>query len=170
MRKLLLSLLFVPICAFATWEDIDLVDLPTDDLLQLPPTDDYETKYNNLKGLYDSQVLYNESLETQMSDYLEANSWSIVAYNLIYENDGQYYSVPMSNDCYLPNWYRAVVDSGVVAIVPIYSEFTALYMDDQDFVDNVVANFGLVFVFFVSSGLFLLFLYTIRKYFIWLKS
>ena len=107
----------------------------------------------------------------ELSNVYETLSWlEYLTFNLYWFDNDTVYSVPLTNDVYLPIGYRAVIDSGVVLIEKLQTIENAYSLGDNDFKDNVVSNYGVVYLFLVSSGLFLILLYAIRRYFIWLKS
>lgn len=108
---------------------------------------------------------------SEMWNLYETLSWlEYLTYNLYWVDWDNTYSVPLTNDIYLPAWYKAYVDSGVVAITNINSLDYAFDITDPDFQEKVVWSYSVVYLFLMSSGLFLIFLYVIRRYFIWFKS
>ena len=127
----------------------------------------YEECFNNYQTL---QGQYWVATSEIWNLYETLSGLEYLTYNLYRVDDDITYSVPLTNDIYLPYGYRAFVDSGVVWISRLSSLEYAYSIDDSSFQTDVVDMFGLVFVFLVSSGLFLVFLYAIRRYFIWLKS
>ena len=118
---------------------------------------------------------YNDSLSSQLQECLESGTggtWGtyIALYDLFWSEGGNNYSLPVENNIWLPNGYRGYIDQWVLAIKHIDSLENAYSINDSDFTENVVWSYSVVYLFFVSSGLFLVFLYIIRRYFIWLKS
>lgn len=155
-KLLLLSLtsLFMWICFASSGDDVHYEQL-------------YEECFNNYQTL-ESQYWVATS---EIWNLYETLSWlEYLTYNLYWVDDDITYSVPLTNDIYLPSGYRAFVDSGVVWISRLKSLEYANSINDESFNNWVVENFWQVFLFLMSSGLFLVFLYVIRRYFIWLKS
>lgn len=131
----------------------------------------YEVLYNECEENLNSITNSYNACTNELGITYEALSWlEYLTYNLYWVDWENTYSIPLTNDVYLPNWYRAYVDSGVVAITNIGSLDYAYTIDNQDFQDSVVWSFSVVYLFVISSGLFLVFLYVLRRYFIWLKS
>ena len=131
----------------------------------------YEVLYNeceeNLTSISNS---YN-ACTNELGITYEALSWlEYLTYNLYWVDWENTYSIPLTNDIYLPYWYRAYVDSGVVAISNIKALEYAFNIGDSDYEDNVIGSYWTIFLFFMSLWLFLIFVYAIRRYFIWLKS
>lgn len=129
--------------------------------------------YADLSEQYASLLLYNTSIESQLQECLmswsSAMTWMCNTMDLFWFNNDQMYSVPITNNLTLPNTYRALVDSWVVSIAPIQSIEYANSMDDEEFW-KVVEWFWTVFLYFFWISLLLVFMYYIRKYFIWLKN
>ena len=118
---------------------------------------------------------YNDSLSSQLQECLESGTWGtwwnyIALFDLFWSDNDTNYSLPIENNIRLPNWYRGYIDEGVLSIKKLSTLESAYNIDDTDFTDNVVNSFGVIMLFLMSSGLFLLFLYFIRRYFIWLRS
>lgn len=131
----------------------------------------YEQLYNECSENYSALLQYNGAMSNDLNSCYESLSWlEYLYFNLYWVDNWNTYSIPLTNDVYLPVWYRAYVDSGVVAITNIQSLDYAYSLDDTDFQSNVVWSYSVVFLFLMSSGLFLIFLYAIRRYFIWFKS
>ena len=131
----------------------------------------YEQLYSECsENLTNSQNSYNTCV-WELGNLYETLSWmDFMVYNLYWVNGDNTYSIPLTNDIYLPNGYRAYSDSGVIAISPINSIENAFSIWTSDFQNNVIENIWVVYLFLFSCGLFLIFLYAIRRYFIWLKS
>ena len=143
-RWLLLSLmtpLLVLGSCFATGEYdwVDPVDIPTDVLLNSQSEEDntdYEELYNTCNYQYNTLV---DSLTTQ--DYL--------MFNLMWIEDDTLYSVPLSNDIFLPNNRRAYVDSGVVMLTGIDKNKVFVDPESRDVINGAFFSyiFGIVFIF-----------------------
>lgn len=131
----------------------------------------YEQLYNECSSNYSSLLQYSNSLDDQLDECLQSYSWlDYLMFNLQwYWDDWNLYSLPVSNDLFLPSGYRAYVDSGVVMIWKNLSLESAYSISDEDF-QEVMNSYWVVLLYLFWSALFLVFLYTIRKYFIWLKS
>lgn len=118
---------------------------------------------------------YNDSLSQQLNECLESWTWwtwwtYIALYDLFWSSDWNDYSLPITNNIHLPYWYRWFLDDWVLAIKQINSLNTAYSISDDDFENKVIWSFSTIFLFLISSWLFLVFLFAIRRYFIWLKS
>lgn len=118
---------------------------------------------------------YNDSLALQLQECIEQWSWFsgatiINLYDMFRSDWINDYSLPITNNIKLPYWYRGFLDDWVLAIKNIYTLENAYSFDDDSFQNWVIENFWKVFLFFMSCGLTLVFLYAIRRYFIWLKS
>ena len=133
-----------------------------------------ESSLNTLSWNYASLENMNSSLSSQLQECLESWwSWSsdliCNKFDLFWSSDNTNYSYPINNDLILPPWYKGFVNEGVLAIKQDSSLDSAYAIDDEEFQD-VIDSFGIVFLYIFGSSLFLVFLYMIRKYFIWLKS
>lgn len=118
---------------------------------------------------------YNDSLNSQLQECLENWTWwswwnYIALYDIFRSSDWNDYSLPITNNIHLPLWYRGFLDEGVLAIKRVNTLDSAYSISDEDYKDKIVWSYSTIFLFFVSSGLFLVFLFAIRRYFIWLKS
>lgn len=118
---------------------------------------------------------YNDSLALQLQECIEQWTWFsgatiINLYDMFRSDWINDYSLPITNNIKLPYWYRGFLDDWVLAIKNIYTLENAYSFDDDSFQNWVIENFWKVFLFFMSCGLTLVFLYAIRRYFIWLKS
>lgn len=125
-------------------------------------------------GSLESQTNLNDSLTSQLQECL---AWSgstgdmslwCNTYDLFRDNDWDMFSIPIQNNLFLPEWYKAKVEDWVQSITSINSLDYAYSIDDEDF-QKVLNGYGIVFIYIFSSALFLLFIYAIRRYFIWLK-
>lgn len=118
---------------------------------------------------------YNDSLNSQLQECLENWTWwswwnYIALYDIFRSSDWNDYSLPITNNIHLPLWYRGFLDEGVLAIKRVNTLDSAYSISDEDYKDKIVWSYSTIFLFFVSSGLFLVFLFAIRRYFIWLRS
>lgn len=131
----------------------------------------YEQLYNECSSNYSSLLQYSNSLDEQLDSCLQSYSWlDYLMFNLQwYSDDWSLYSLPVSNDLFLPEGYRAYIDSWVVMIWKSLSLESAYFVSDEDF-QKVMNSYGVLLLYLFGCGLFLIFLYMIRKYFIWLKS
>ena len=131
----------------------------------------YEQLYNECSSNYSSLLQYSNSLDDQLDECLQSYSWlDYLMFNLQwYWENWDLYSLPVSNDLFLPEGYRAYVDSGVVMIWKNLSLESAYEIDDTDF-QSVMNWFWVVFLYLFGSALFLMFIFVIRGYFIWFKS
>lgn len=131
----------------------------------------YEQLYNECSSNYSSLLQYSNSLDDQLDSCLQSFSWlDYLMFNLQwYWDNWELYSLPVSNDLFLPDWYRAYVDSWVVMIWRNLSLENAYSISDDDF-QEVMDSYWVVFLYLFGWALFLMFLFVIRKYFIWLKS
>jgi len=134
-----------------------------------------QSSYSGCLETNDSLSNYNSSL----LDQLEACyiSWSTTTGDfVIYEyqlSRNDWYSdlyLPITNSIKLPYGYRGFLDDGVLAIKQLNSLDFQYSIEDSDFQDSVIWSYSVVYLFLISSGLFLVFLYIVRRYFIWLKS
>ena len=142
---------------------------------------DKSTLQTSLSGCVEDKASlqnYNDSLSSQLQDCLMTNtSWNVITwfilnqYSLFWKDWGVDYSLPITNSLFLPNWLKAKINSdNVLSIAKANSIETAYNITDEDFKNNVFNNFSVVYLFLFSCGLFLIFIYAIRRYFIWLKS
>lgn len=131
----------------------------------------YEQLYNECSSNYSSLLQYSNSLDEQLDACLQSMSWlDYLMFNLQrYWDNWDLYSLPVSNDLFLPEGYRAYVDSGVVMIWKTLSLESAYEIDDTEF-QSVMNWFWVVFLYLFGSALFLMFIFVIRGYFIWFKS
>lgn len=136
---------------------------------------DIQTSYSGcLESLW-SLNEYNNSLNEQLEACLI--SWSTTTGDFaIYEyqlSRNDWYNdlfLPITNSIKLPYGYRGFLDDGVLAIKQLNSLDFQYSIEDSDFQENIIWSYSVVYLFLISSGLFLVFLYIIRRYFIWLKS
>lgn len=139
------------------------------------------TDLSTLSGSYGSCVEtnaslsnYNSSLEEQLNSCLLSGSSSgdFILYEYQLSRNDWYGDLflPITNSIKLPYWYRWFLDDGVLAIKSLNSLETAYTINNEDFNDNVIGSYWTIFLFFMSLWLFLVFVYAIRRYFIWLKS
>ena len=126
-----------------------------------------------------SLQLYNESLSSQLNECLSAWTWSWIWSGAIFtfdfdvfrSDDWHDYSLPITNNLFLPNWYKAMLNSDhVLTIAKANSLNHAYSISDDEFSNKVISSYWTIFIFLMSLSFMLLFLFTIRKYFIWLKS
>lgn len=126
-----------------------------------------------------SLQIYNESLSSQLNECLSAWTWSWIWSGAIFtfdfdvfrSDDWQDYSLPITNNLFLPNWYKAMLNSDhVLTIAKANSLNHAYSISDDEFSNKVISSYWTIFIFLMSLSFMLLFLFTIRKYFIWLKS
>lgn len=134
-----------------------------------------QTSYSGCIETNSSLQNYNDSLALQLQECIEQWTWFsgatiINLYDMFRSDWINDYSLPITNNIKLPYWYRGFLDDWVLAIKNIYTLENAYSFDDDSFQNWVIENFWKVFLFFMSCGLTLVFLYAIRRYFIWLKS
>lgn len=131
----------------------------------------YEQLYNECSSNYSSLLQYSNSLDEQLDACLQSMSWlDYLMFNLQwYWDNWDLYSLPVSNDLFLPDWYRAYIDSWVVMIWKSLTLESAYEIDDADF-QSVMNWFWVVFLYLFWSALFLIFIYVIRWYFIWFDN
>ena len=115
---------------------------------------------------------YNDSLSSQLQECLESWwSWSsdliCNTFDLFWDSDNTRYSFPINNNLILPAWYKGFVNEWVLAIKQ--DNNNAYSISDEDF-QNVMDSYWVVFLYLFGWALFLMFLFIMRKYFIWLKS
>lgn len=131
----------------------------------------YEVLYNECEQNLSSITNSYNACTNELGITYETLSWlEYLTFNLYWVDWDNTYSIPLTNDVYLPYWYRAYSDSGVVAITNIWSMDYAFSIDTESFENDVVKSYWTVFLFFMSCWLILVFLFAIRRYFIWLKS
>ena len=131
----------------------------------------YEVLYNECEENLSSITNSYTACTNELGITYETLSWlEYLTYSLYWTDWDNTYSLPLTNDIYLPYWYKAYTDSGVVAITNIGSLDYAYSIEDSDFQHSIIWSYSVVYLFVISSGLFLIFLYIIRRYFIWLKS
>lgn len=140
----------------------------------------YGVCVENLSGCNSDKAslqIYNESLSSQLNECLSSSwsiwSWSIFTFDFdIFRSDEwQDYSLPITNNLFLPNWYKAMLNSDhVLTIAKANSLNHAYSISDDDFSNKVISSYWTIFIFLMSLSFMLLFMFTIRKYFIWLKS
>jgi len=128
-----------------------------------------QTSLNSLSWQYLSCVNYNSSLSDQLNECLQNSSstWEELicnTYSLNRYNWNDTYSSQIHNDLRLPRGYKWYLDEGVLWIKNIYDPDNAYSLDWEEF-EKVVNSYGILFLFLFSGGLFVLFLYLIRKYF-----
>lgn len=134
----------------------------------------------NLSGCNSDKAslqIYNESLSSQLNECL-SSSWSIWSgsiftfdFDLFRSDEWQDYSLPITNNLFLPNWYKAMLNSDhVLTIAKANSLNHAYSISDDEFSNKVISSYWTIFIFLMSLSFMLLFMFTIRKYFIWLKS
>lgn len=137
-----------------------------------------QTNYSGCVITNASLQNYNDSLSSQLNECLSSWSWSISwswfvfnSFDIFWSDGWNSYSLPITNNLFLPNGYKGVLSvDNVLSIARANSYSTALQITDSDFNNKVVWSYSVVFLFFMSSWLFLVFIYVIRKYFIWLKN
>lgn len=126
-----------------------------------------------------SLQIYNDSLSSQLNECLSAWTWSWIwsgaiftfDFDLFRSDDWQDYSLPITNNLFLPNWYKAMLNSDhVLTIAKANSLNHAYSISDDEFSNKVISSYWTIFIFLMSLSFMLLFMFTIRKYFIWLKS
>ena len=131
----------------------------------------YEVLYNECEQNLSSMTNSYNACTNELGITYETLSWlDYLTYNLYWVDWENTYSIPLTNDVYLPYWYRGFLDEGVLAIKQINSLNTAYSITDDDFEHKIIWSYSTIFLFLISSWLFLVFLFAIRRYFIWLKS
>lgn len=130
--------------------------------------------YNTLSWQYESLSNMNDSLSSQLQECLESWwTWDLSflcnTFDINWSNGWENFSLPLTNNLWLPNGYKWYLQEWVVAIKPINTLENAYSIDDDTF-QSVMRSYWLVFVYIFSGALFLVFLYTIRKYFIWVRK
>lgn len=144
------------------WQDASL-------LACIDQKEQCESSLTTLSWNYASLENMNSSLSSQLQECLENASdstWDLICnkFDLFWTSDNTNYSFPIKNDLILPPWFKGFVNEWVLAIKQDSSLDSAFSIDDEDF-QWVVSDFWKVFVFIFSGGLFVLFLFIIRKYF-----
>lgn len=143
------------------WQDASL-------LACIDQKEQCESSLSTLSWNYASLENMNSSLSSQLQECLENSSWSwdliCNKFDLFRSSDDTNYSFPINNDLILPPWYKGFVNEWVLAIKQDSSLESSYSIDDEDF-QWIVSDFWKVFLFIFSGGLFVLFLFIIRKYF-----
>lgn len=131
------------------------------------------TSLDTLSWNYASLENMNSSLSSQLQECLESWGWSWSSalicntFDLFWDSDNTRYSFPINNNLILPSWYKGFVNEWVLAIKQ--DNNNAYFIADEDF-QKVMDSYWVVFLYLFGWALFLMFLFVIRKYFIWLKS
>lgn len=148
------------------WQDASL-------LACIDQKEQCETSLSTLSWNYESLSNMNTSLSDQLQECLETSNLTgdllCNKFDLIWSSENTNYSFPINNDLFLPSWYKGFVNEGVLAIKQDTSLTSAYSVSDEDF-QEVMNSYGVLLLYLFGCGLFLVFLYMIRKYFIWLKS
>ena len=136
-----------------------------------------QSSYSGCLETNSSLSNYNDSLTDQLNQCLMSWSWfagsgdfTIYEYQLSWFDWFTNLHLPITNSLNLPYWYRWYLNDWVLSIKNLENNDLKLNIGDNDFKDNVVSNYWVIYLFLMSSGLFLIMLYAIRRYFIWLKS
>lgn len=120
---------------------------------------------------------YNDSLNSQLQECLanspipdtpcewtwcdEIISWTNTMFSMFRSVEDMMYSLPLSNNIYLPRWYRWYVDSWVVAIWEI--EKKKIVIDDDSF-NEINKSYYKVFAWLIFLFLTALFTYYLKKF------
>lgn len=148
------------------WQDASL-------LACIDQKEQCESSLNTLSWNYASLENMNSSLSSQLQECLESWGWSWSSdlicntFDLFWDSDNTRYSFPINNNLILPVWYKGFVNEWVLAIKQ--DNNYSYSIDDEDF-QKVMDSYWVVFLYLFGWALFLMFLFVIRKYFIWLKS
>lgn len=148
------------------WQDASL-------LACIDQKEQCESSLDTLSWNYASLENMNSSLSSQLQECLESWGWSWSSalicntFDLFWDSDNTRYSFPINNNLILPPWYKGFVNEWVLAIKQ--DNNNAYSIDDEDF-QKVMDSYWVVFLYLFGWALFLMFLFVIRKYFIWLKS
>lgn len=147
------------------WQDASL-------LACIDQKEQCESSLDTLSWNYASLENMNSSLSSQLQECLESWwSWSsdliCNTFDLFWDSDNTRYSFPINNNLILPPWYKGFVNEWVLVIKQ--DNNNAYSIDDEDF-QKVMDSYWVVFLYLFGWALFLMFLFVIRKYFIWLKS
>lgn len=149
-----------------SWQDASL-------LACIDQKEQCESSLDTLSWNYASLENMNSSLSSQLQECLESWGWSWSSalicntFDLFWDSDNTRYSFPINNNLILPPWYKGFVNEWVLAIKQ--DNNNAYSIDDEDF-QKVMDSYWVVFLYLFGWALFLMFLFVIRKYFIWLKS
>lgn len=149
------------------WQDASL-------LACIDQKEQCESSLITLSWNYASLENMNTSLSSQLQECLEnaSNStWDLICnkFDLFRSSDNTNYSFPINNDLILPPWYKWFVNEWVLAIKKDSSLDSSYSVSDDDF-QKVINSYWVVLIYLFWCALFLIFLYMIRRYFIWLKS
>lgn len=139
----------------------------------------YQACVENLSGCQSdlsNMTNYNDSLNLQLQECLantplpdEPCEWTgceeILQQNrnfsLFWERDDNMFSLPVANNLFLPQWYRAYVDSWVVAISKYEDENIEIKLAEWSF-DQVNTLYFTIIKAIVYIGLFALFIWFIK--------
>ena len=117
---------------------------------------------------------YSDSLSFQLNECLanipepcigsgcdEVATWVKAIFSFFRENEDQMFSLPIANNVFLPRWYKAYVESWVVALTRI--DENSMSISDEDF--TIVNKSYYVFMWsFVLLCIVALFCYYLKKF------
>ena len=123
---------------------------------------------------FSSMTNYADSLSSQLNECLanspepcegtwcdEIASGINAVFSFFWERDDQMFSLPIANNVFLPRWYRAYIDSWVVAISEY--EKTSYSIDDSSFNEINKSFYSLIYGFIFLSAV-ALFCYYLKKF------
>lgn len=112
---------------------------------------------------------YNNSLSSQLDECLlwsswENLSWSCIDYSLFWQDDETMFSLPITNNLFLPNGYKWKLDEdNVLSIAKLNTLETAYHFDDTD-KTTVINSMSLVMLFFLGTGLLIVVIMYLRRF------
>ena len=133
--------------------------------------DNLSTSLTSCESDKSSLQNYNDSLTSQLNQCLNSNltwdffSWGFLRYSLFWNDDESMFSLPITNDLFLPVGYKwKLNEDNVLSIAPINTIENALLFDDEA-KNTTVNSLAYIMLFLIASGLIMVLLRFLKKLF-----
>lgn len=100
---------------------------------------------------------YNDSLSSQLNSCLasltswENASWLYLTYNMFWQDSDSMFSLPITNNLFLPNWYKWKLDDDNVLSIAKLNNLEAAYMFSDDDKVNIIDLLSMVMLFLLAT-------------------
>ena len=100
---------------------------------------------------------YNNSLSDQLNQCLESStswdyaSWLFLNYNLFWSDSDTMFSLPITNNLFLPTWYKWKIDDDNVLSIAKLNNLESAYMFSDDDKVNIIDLLSMVMLFLLAT-------------------
>ena len=100
---------------------------------------------------------YNDSLSSQLNSCLasltswENASWLYLTYNMFWQDSDSMFSLPITNNLFLPTWYKWKLDDDNVLSIAKLNNLEAAYMFSDDDKVNIIDLLSMVMLFLLAT-------------------